>query len=162
MEPVLTRKVKVEINTREHFSIQPYTEKRFQLDSPWFQGSANVLTYVIEELLATKLRALYQRKKGRGLYDFWYAILHIPDLDVPKVIDIFQGYMEKEKRAVSRAEFEQNLVLKQQSSIFNSDIRPLLAADQTKQYRASAAYEILFRDFLPKLAGEPWKGFAKI
>ena len=158
IEPVLTRKVKIEINTREHFSIDPFVTHHFQLNSPWFQGEANVLTYAIEELLATKLRALYQRKKGRDLYDFWYALLHLPEINVSKIIDIFQRYMEKEGATVSRAEFEKNLTLKQNSSIFNSDIRPLLAAEQAKQYQPHRAYDILFRNFLPKLSGEPWKG----
>jgi hypothetical protein len=54
IEPILSRKVKIEINTREHFSVQPYVEKQFQLNSLWFQGAANVLTYVIEELLAAR------------------------------------------------------------------------------------------------------------
>lgn len=158
IEPRLNRKVKIEINTREHFSIEPFVTNLFQLNSPWFQGEANVLTYVIEELLATKLRALYQRKKGRDLYDFWYVALHIPDLNIAKVIDIFQCYMRKEGASVSRAEFEKNLTLKQGSSIFNSDIQPLLTVEQFQQYQPGKAYEILFRDFLPKLSGEPWKG----
>jgi hypothetical protein len=31
--------------------------------SRWFQGSAKLVTCELEELLGTKLRALYQRKK---------------------------------------------------------------------------------------------------
>ena len=117
-----------------------------------------MLTYAIEELLATKLRALYQRKKGRDLYDFWYALRHLPDLNIAKIIAIFQCYLQKEGVSVSRAEFEKNLTLKQKSSIFNSDIRPLLTAVQAKQYHSDDAYAILFCDFLPKLSGDPWKG----
>ncbi len=158
IEPVLTRKVKIEINTREHFCIEPYVTHHFQVNSPWFQGEANVLTYAIEELLATKLRALYQRKKGRDLYDFWYALRHLPDLNIAKIITIFQCYLQKEGVSVSRAEFEKNLTLKQKSSIFNSDIRPLLAAVQAKQYHSDDAYDMLFRNFLSKLSGDPWKG----
>ena len=37
--------------------------------SRWFTGAAKVLTYDLDELLGTKLRALYQRKKGRDLFD---------------------------------------------------------------------------------------------
>lgn len=158
IEPILTRKVKIEINTREHFSFEPLVTHHFQVKCVWFQCEANVLTYAIEELLATKLRALYQRKKGRDLYDFWYALLHRPEINISKVIDTFQGYMDKEGISISRAEFEKNLSLKQKSAIFNKDIRPLLAAEQVKQYQPESAYEILFCEFFPKLAGEPWKG----
>lgn len=158
LEPVISRKVKIEINTREHFAIQPHVKKIFQVNSPWFQRKATVLTYSVEELLATKLRALYQRKKGRDLYDFWYAIRHIADLDIQQIISIFHHCMRDEKIHVSRAEFEKNLSLKKKSPVFNSDIRPLLSAHQTKQYQVQEAYEILFRDFLPRLSGDPWKG----
>ncbi|MGH2469017.1 MAG: nucleotidyl transferase AbiEii/AbiGii toxin family protein [Chloroflexota bacterium] len=39
------------------------------MKSPWFTGSADVPTFALEELLGTKLRALYQRRKGRDLFD---------------------------------------------------------------------------------------------
>jgi predicted nucleotidyltransferase component of viral defense system len=42
---------------------------RFQVDSSWYSGAVDVLTYEPEELLGTKLRALYHRKKGRDLFD---------------------------------------------------------------------------------------------
>ncbi len=157
LEPVISRKVKIEINTREHFAFQPHVKKLFQVLSPWYNGQTTVLTYSIEELLATKLRALYQRKKGRDLYDFWYVIYHISDLNIQQIISVFHQYMRDEKTQVSRAEFEKNLSLKQKSPVFNSDIRPLLSANHAKLYQIKEAYEILFRDFLPKLAGEPWK-----
>ena len=31
------------------------------------------ITYEIDELIATKLRALYQRGKGRNLFDLWHV-----------------------------------------------------------------------------------------
>ena len=74
IEPIITRKVKIEINTREHFNVHPYIRKSFYVKNSWFQGGSQVLTYSVEELLATKLRALYQRKKGRDLYDLWYVV----------------------------------------------------------------------------------------
>lgn len=72
-EDALPLRLKVEINTREHFSLHGYVEERFRVDSRWFTGEAPIRTYRVEELLGTKLRALYQRKKGRDLFDLWYA-----------------------------------------------------------------------------------------
>ncbi|MBM4319451.1 MAG: nucleotidyl transferase AbiEii/AbiGii toxin family protein, partial [Deltaproteobacteria bacterium] len=40
----------------------------FRVENPWFSGAADVATYALDELLSTKLRALYQRKKGRDLF----------------------------------------------------------------------------------------------
>lgn len=37
------------------------------------------------ELLGTKLRALYQRKKGRDLFDLWYALRHA-DVEVAPLL----------------------------------------------------------------------------
>jgi len=36
-----------------------------------------VLTFEPAELVATKLRALYQRRMGRDLFDLWLALTHI-------------------------------------------------------------------------------------
>ena len=57
-------RLKIEINSREHFSVFGYRAETFVCDSPWFTGEARVTTFAIEELLGTKLRALYQRKEG--------------------------------------------------------------------------------------------------
>lgn len=157
IEPVINRKVKIEINTREHNNLEPHLKVPFSVSNRWFQGEVVILTYSIEELLATKLRALYQRKKGRDLYDFWYAIHQVSGLNIQKIIDIFQHYMKDENTQVSRAEFEKNLSLKRDNPAFNADINPLLPQEQAKQYQIEEAYNILFRDFLPKLSGDPWK-----
>jgi predicted nucleotidyltransferase component of viral defense system len=50
-----------------------------------------VLTYDIHELLGTKLRALFQRKKGRDLFDLWYVAQH-QAIDGAKVIECFLRY----------------------------------------------------------------------
>jgi len=160
VEPIMNRKVKIEINTREHSEIQRPIKKQFKVDNQWYRGRSMVLTSSIEELMATKLRALYQRKKGRDLFDFWYAIRNVPNLNVHEIISIFYDYMRGEQNYISRAEFEKNLMLKQESPIFNSDIRPLLSQRQAGEYQAKEAYEILFRDFLSKLQGDSWKGLA--
>ena len=59
--PVTPLRLKVEIDTREHFAVFGFVKQRFQVSSPWFAGAAELLTYSLEELLGTKLRALYQR-----------------------------------------------------------------------------------------------------
>lgn len=61
--PITPMRLKVEINTREHFSVLGFTKHPFSVNSPWFSGTAKITSYEIEELLGTKMRALYQRKK---------------------------------------------------------------------------------------------------
>jgi predicted nucleotidyltransferase component of viral defense system len=72
--PPLRLRLKVEINSREHFSELGLVGVPFRVESRWFAGEAAVTTYEPNELLATKLRALYQRKKGRDLFDLWLAL----------------------------------------------------------------------------------------
>lgn len=62
-------RLKLEINSREHFSVLGYIRQSFSVKSRWFSGTAAIPTYQLDELLGTKLRALYQRKKGRDLFD---------------------------------------------------------------------------------------------
>jgi predicted nucleotidyltransferase component of viral defense system len=72
--PIQPLRLKVEINTREHFTVLGIRRRPFQVDDPWYSGQAEIGIYGIEELLWTKLRALYQRKKGRDLFDLWLAL----------------------------------------------------------------------------------------
>lgn len=66
--------MKVEINTHETSPARDLVRIPFQVRSGWFTGSAEVLTFSTAELVATKLRALYQRKKGRDLFDLWLVL----------------------------------------------------------------------------------------
>ena len=59
-----------------NFSLLGYQDLPFAVQSDWFAGSASVRTFALNELLGTKVRALYQRKKGRDLFDLWYALVH--------------------------------------------------------------------------------------
>ena len=63
MSPPPRKRVKIEINTREHFHLFGLKKETYSVDNPWFQGTADITTFELEELLGTKLRALYQRKK---------------------------------------------------------------------------------------------------
>ena len=62
-------RLKVEINAREHFAVLSFTKRAFSVDSRWYSGTAVIATFELDELLATKLRTLYQRRKGRDLFD---------------------------------------------------------------------------------------------
>lgn len=124
--PSTKLRIKIEMNTRENFAILERLEKNFSVQSDWFSGNTKVNTFQFEELIATKLRALYQRKKGRDLFDLWLALQH-KELDSSKVIEVFQGYMQKENNTISRANFEKNLAAKLNEHSFLADIGQLLS-----------------------------------
>lgn len=48
-------KLKIEINTTEHFQVLPLKTVPFIMESNWFNGAADIITYEIDELIATKL-----------------------------------------------------------------------------------------------------------
>lgn len=72
--PPLALRLKLEINSREHFSELGFAKIPFIVENRWFAGDALVNTFAVDELLGTKLRALYQRKKARDLFDLWLAL----------------------------------------------------------------------------------------
>ena len=71
--PPIRLKLKLEVNSREHFAVLGYQNVPFAVESRWFSGRADIPTFHLDELMGTKLRALYQRKKGRDLFDLWHA-----------------------------------------------------------------------------------------
>ena len=73
-EPVSLMRLKIEINTREHGSFLPISSMAYEVDNPWFKGFAELQVNAGDELLGTKMRALYQRRKGRDLFDLWVAL----------------------------------------------------------------------------------------
>lgn len=126
--PNITRRVKVEINTREHAAVFPPIHRPLEVASRWFQGAAEIPTYEPDELLGTKLRALYQRNKGRDLFDLWVAH-HRLELDPARVVAAFKAYIESQGVRISRAEYLANLEAKFQDRHFREDVRPLLPSN---------------------------------
>ena len=59
--------------TQRGAKVLPLRSEEFNMQSDWWSGNAKIATYEINELMATKLRALYQRRKGRDLFDLWYV-----------------------------------------------------------------------------------------
>jgi predicted nucleotidyltransferase component of viral defense system len=150
--PAIQHKLKIEINTREHDSFLGLQSLNFGVDNPWFVGSAAVTTYNLDEMLGTKLRALYQRKKGRDLFDLWAAgqgAVINPD----QIVRCMLHYVQQEGRDVTRALFESNLQAKCMDLLFRRDIEPLLAQGTLWNFDDAATY--VLNTFVARLPGEP-------
>lgn len=120
-------RLKLEINCKEHFNVLPWVEFPFEVENDWFTGKANIRTYDINELLGTKLRALYQRSKGRDLFDLDYSRLNM-ELDIEQIIKCFKEYttFSTGKRPPSQKEFLINIEEKEQDPNFTGDMEALL------------------------------------
>ena len=151
ISPSVNMRLKIEINTRESFSVEGYRKINFEVVNPWFSGVTDINTYSIEEILGTKLRALYQRKKGRDLFDLCMALKNIHNLNTQKVIECFKKYLKKDGVSVSKLEFEQNLKNKLNDPIFLEDVNPLLTLSAKKSFNFILANEILQQKLIERL-----------
>ena len=128
--PVFNLRLKVETNTREHFTVHGLKQIPFEVKSSWFEGNCHLTTYRLEELLGTKLRALYQRKKGRDLYDLFIALRQKPELDVDALLHSYREYISfSAEKPPTRREYLLNLEAKMQDSDFLGDTTALLRPD---------------------------------
>lgn len=155
LAPVVRSRVKIEINTREHFAVHGFVTRPIEVENGWFSGNADVATYTMPELLGSKLRALYQRKKGRDLFDLDLALEH-PEFDPGLLVQAFNRYMDFCGTTVTRAQFEANMAAKIVDASFLTDVRALLRTGV--EYNPTEAWDRVGRTIVTGLAGDPWKG----
>lgn len=141
MAPVSKMKLKVETNSREHFTVLGYVKRNFDVASQWFQGSADITTYSIDELLGTKLRALYQRSKGRDLFDLHKAMT-TADVSPEHIVKCYREYMKRSvNRVPTKKEYRDNLNAKRTDAEFLGDTAGLLRPEE--EYDPEVAYELV-------------------
>ncbi len=153
--PVVQARVKLEINTREHFAVHGISTRSFEVENRWFSGNAEISTYTLPELLGTKLRALYQRKKGRDLFDLDLALDH-PEFDGDRLLEAFDEYMTFGGTPVTRAQFEANMAAKITDAPFLADVPPLLRTGI--DHDPTQAWSRVHSALVSRLPGAPWKG----
>jgi predicted nucleotidyltransferase component of viral defense system len=138
--PIVPLRLKVEISTREHFTVLGFHQHPFAVKSRWFSGTCTITTYQLNELLGTKLRALYQRRKGRDLFDLWLG-LTCEKANPHVVVQAFQKHIAAMGLAVSQDEFRKNLALKMKNKSFLGDIESLLRPEII--YDAEQAHQLI-------------------
>ncbi|MEK7477528.1 MAG: nucleotidyl transferase AbiEii/AbiGii toxin family protein [Candidatus Coatesbacteria bacterium] len=151
--PLVRLKLKIETNTREHMAVRGTARMPFRVDSRWWSGAAEITAFQVEELLATKLRALFQRKKGRDLYDLCVALE--AGADSAAIVAIFRAYTAA-GGPITRAMFERNLAGKMAQPGFTDDLPILLPPGVTFDFPRGAA--LVQEALLALLPGMPWKG----
>ncbi len=142
--PVVPLKIKIEINCREHIEVFGLTKVPFSFDSSWFTDECQIRTYSLEELLGSKMRALYQRKKGRDLFDLWLAVTQ-KDVSFQKVLESFNVFMDHVECKVSSKEFVFNMDAKMKDPAFRNDTTALLR--QESEFDIDTAWDVV-REYL--------------
>lgn len=138
-------RLKVEVNTQENFSVLGYRAVPFEVYSDWFSNKVNVNTFALNELLGTKVRALYQRRKGRDLFDLWYSLAHC-ECSPEEIVLCFSKYMEHHGVKVPRKDLVANLESKICDKRFLSDVPSLLRTGLA--YDHLAAFELVSQRLL--------------
>jgi predicted nucleotidyltransferase component of viral defense system len=148
--PIQRMKLKVEINTREHFSVLGHEKVPFEIKSSWYTRSCIITTYKLEELLGTKLRALYQRRKGRDLFDLDLALKKKPELNKDQILKCFKEYMQfSVGQYATKKQFLKNMESKIQDNEFLGDTTALLRPGNI--YNPQGAWETLRTDIIEKI-----------
>lgn len=148
--PVMPIRLKVEINCKEHFNVLGLIKVPFKVESNWFSGECEITTYELDELMGTKLRALYQRKKGRDLFDMYRAMSQ--DLNPDRVIECYKRYMDfVVDNPPTYKQFIMNMEEKLADPDFVGDIAGLIRTDEESTFDVAVAYEAVRTTFIDRL-----------
>ena len=137
-ESGLMLRIKIEIDTFERSPVLPLTIKQHLVNTEWYSSRANVKTFQVEELIAAKLRALYQRSKGRDLFDIWLA-LEVLGVEPSMIIEAFYPYRPE---GLSSEKMLNNLRLKLKNAQFLGDTDGLIVSSDIS-YDPQAAGELV-------------------
>jgi predicted nucleotidyltransferase component of viral defense system len=147
--------LKVEVNLNEQKSLYPLTSVDIDVPSSSGPLKVPVVSYDLDEMLGTKLRALLQRDHGRDLFDLWHAwsVSQAPGtaakVNPARVGEAFRFYMDQEGSKFSRAEFASELALRMSSEKFLRDMEGFLPAG--RKYDPHVAYQQFCEVYLPHL-----------
>lgn len=149
IQPVINMRLKIEINTREHFNVLGLKEIPYKVENTWFSGECNLTGYELEELLGTKIRALYQRRKGRDLFDLYWALIH-KNIDTEKIIRCYKTYMEYSvDKPPTQKQFISNMEGKMTDREFTNDIEIVLKPGV--EFNNETAWEVVRENLIEKL-----------
>ncbi|MCD8291880.1 MAG: nucleotidyl transferase AbiEii/AbiGii toxin family protein [Prevotella sp.] len=147
--PIVQLRLKVEINCFEHFNVLGLVKKPFEMNNSWFNGKADITTYQCSELLGTKLRALYQRKKGRDLFDLYVGLVY-GGCNADEIVQCYKRYMSfVVEKPPTYKQFINNIELKIQDAEFLGDTKHLIRPEL--KYNPQEAYIVVKEQLINRL-----------
>jgi predicted nucleotidyltransferase component of viral defense system len=135
--------IEVEANVTERIPHFPVQRLPFAVEFRGARLGTELVSYNINEMLATKMRALFQRKKGRDLFDLYWALTARSALPVSaaEILKAFDHYMHAEGELVARGKFIAHLhqCLADRAG-FCTDINSFLRRDLTYDSDVAGAF----------------------
>jgi predicted nucleotidyltransferase component of viral defense system len=122
-----TLAIVVEANVTERRPHRPVVDMLFGFPFRGRSIQTRIKGFDIHEMLGTKLRALVQRRRGRDLFDLYWALRTAQSpMDPRAIIGSFLHYLELEGSRAGRAECAGILEAHLEDRGFCSDMEPLL------------------------------------
>ena len=119
------------------------------MENSWFSGKCEITTYRLNELLGTKLRALYQRKKGRDLFDL-YVALSEASVDIDEILRCYCRYMSfVVQQPPTYKQFVNNMEEKMSDPEFLGDTQNLIHPN--REFNPLLGYELVRSRLIDKL-----------
>lgn len=146
-----TIRIKIETNIEETKAFLPREHRTYSIKSPWFEGDCKANTFALDELMATKLRALYQRRKGRDLFDLWHVLVAL-QTDDEQIVAGLQHYMGE--KVFTYPQLAQNLRAKLQDRDYAGDLQTLIVRTPD-DYALTAAADLVMERLGTHLRNAP-------
>lgn len=148
-------KVKFEFNTWERNLALGTASHRFDVSIPeellvpgWPGGAVSIPTPTLDEQAAFKFRALWERDKGRDLFDLWAALTQ-GGATSETVSSLFDEHYRKDGFDVAR--FMENLMIRLDRGSFERDLRPFVRSWPPYGYDPSAAVALVREQIVGRL-----------
>lgn len=147
--PIVPIRLKIEINCFEHFNELGLVKVPFEVNNSWFSGWCEITTYKLNELLGTKLRALYQRRKGRDLFDLYIALTKA-DINAEEIVRCYHRYIGfNTAHPPTKKQFLLNMEEKMTDEEFLGDTAMLLRPELN--FDAGIAYSLVQKELINKI-----------
>ena len=141
IEPGRMLDIVIEANVTERKPHRAVVEMPFSFPFRGKPVQTRIKGYDIHEMLGTKLRAMFQRKRGRDLFDLYWALTQSTSaIDPSEIIESFKHYMKQERTKAGRSEFIGILEMHLQDPGFCSDMEPLRRAGISYDPQAAGKY----------------------
>lgn len=155
--PPAKASLKIEVNYNESAPCYEIVRLPYAPPLPELGGASVALaSYDIDEMLGAKMRALFQRRQGRDLFDLWLAWTSSASgtrtlrVQPNRVAAAFSDYMRREGAVVTRAEYEARLASKLRFPQFRDDMAAMIHPD-VRTYDVDEAAEVVRHVFLSHL-----------
>ena len=141
IEPNRTLEIVVEANVTERKPHRTVVEMPFSFLFRDKAVQTRIKGFDIHEMLGTKMRAMFQRKRGRDLFDLYWALTKSPTpVDPAAIIASFEHYLKQEGTKADRAEFIGILDDHLKDRGFCSDTEPLLRSGISYDPQSAGRY----------------------